>query len=82
MANNHLTPEELRKLLGHRDLDITIDLYRKHITKDEDELNKLRDFIENPPHDTNVLASLRDAAQKKVDSGDKRYRKILEALEG
>ena len=82
MAYNHITPEELRKAIGHRDIDITLDLYRKHITKDEDELAELRDFMENPLHDTNVLSSLRDAAQKKLDSGDKSYRKILEALEG
>lgn len=71
MLNYELTTDEI------------LDLYRKHITKDEDELEELRDFIENPvPHDTNVIATLRDSAQKNLDNGDKRYKKILEVLEG
>ena len=70
MLNYELTTDEI------------LDLYRKYITKDEDELEELRDFIENPvPHDTNVIATLRHSAQKNLDNGDKRYRKVLEALE-
>ena len=41
----------------------------------------IRERLENPPAGENTIAMLRDAAQKAVDNGNGRYRRILRALE-
>lgn len=61
-------------------LEQILDLYKGIAT--EEELEELAERWNDPDSSENVLARLRDSAQWNLDRGDRRYKKILETLEG
>lgn len=61
-------------------LDTLLNEYRA-IGVPADERKRIRELLENPPDDRNVVAMLRDAAQKQAVRYP-RYNRILRVLEG
>ena len=87
MAVPSATRGERKKMLNYNiTIDEIIDTFEEILEEDEfdqDEMDELREQWENPvPSSTNVLAGIRDNAQKKVDDGDERFQRILDLVEG
>lgn len=59
--------------------EIDLSVLRKYLGTADYEATMM--LYENANHDTNVISTLRDFAQKKVGNGQKRYQHILNMLD-